>query len=265
MYQSQISSSSLFHFTKSIDILISILKNGFYPRTAIEDISFMLPVYKKFTVGIPMVCFTDIPLVLTETHRKQYGMYGLGLSKNWGIRKGLNPIFYILKNSEAYNTFNHMQFICAHNAILIDKIKCLIISPTSNMQNDENYYYEHLNSANVMDSIMNFTAYCKLYSENPLEDVKPFYDEREWRYLPPFLDGKQIKDGTCNRLLPNQINDNEIQKLNRYMEKAYSLKFDFNDVDQIIVPKGEKDDLTQKMSEESVINYSEYEKKILEI
>lgn len=225
----------------------------------------MLPNFENLQTGIPMVCFTDIPLELTETHRKEYGMYGLGLNKSWGIRKGLNPIFYILKNSEAYNFFNHMQFICAHNAILIDKIKCLITPPTNNMQNDEKYIYEHLHSADVMTAIMDFAAYCKLYSEDPLKDVKPFYDEREWRYLPPFTDEKQKRDNNCNRLLPNQLTDDEKQKLNRYMEKNYSLKFDFNDVDQIIVPKGKKDDLTQKMLEESDINYSEYVKKIIEL
>lgn len=42
MYQSKISSNFLFHFTKSAEIIISILENGFYPRVAIEDISFMI-------------------------------------------------------------------------------------------------------------------------------------------------------------------------------------------------------------------------------
>ena len=62
MYDSVISSNLLFHFTKIADILISILENGFWPMTANEDISFMMPNDEDVIVGIPMVCFTDIPI-----------------------------------------------------------------------------------------------------------------------------------------------------------------------------------------------------------
>lgn len=257
MFQSPISSSSLFHFTKSVDILISILKNGFYPRTATEDISFMLPEYDEFPVGIPMVCFTDIPIELTKSHREQYGMYGLGMKKEWGISKGINPIFYIIKDSAAYNAFNHMQYITVQNSKMLDE---------QLTKNKHSYKEEHSKSMEIMEAVFDFAGYIKIYCSSFEEDIKPFYDEREWRYLPPMRDEKQIRDETCNRLLPNQLNDDEKQKLNRYMEKTYSLKFDFNDVEQIIVPKGENNyDLIKKMLEESVINYNEYAKKIVEI
>ena len=89
MYNSKVSSSLLYHFTDNIDVLISILKNGFWPMTAIEDISFMMPRYDKARVGIPMVCFTDIPIELADEHRKEYGSFGIGMKKGWGIKMDL--------------------------------------------------------------------------------------------------------------------------------------------------------------------------------
>jgi len=49
--------------------------------------------------AIPMVCFCDIPLSQLVSHIDTYGKYGLGMSKEWGIKKGLNPVIYFNKNS----------------------------------------------------------------------------------------------------------------------------------------------------------------------
>lgn len=123
MYNSEISSNLLFHFTPKVEFLVSILDKGFFPRTAKEDISFMLPNYPSCKVGIPMVCFTDIPFELSEPHRQEYGSFGIGLKKEWGINNGLNPVNYIIKNSEMYKAYNHLQFIASENAKKLDEIK----------------------------------------------------------------------------------------------------------------------------------------------
>lgn len=191
-----ISSNLLFHFTKSADVLISILENGFWPMTAKEDISFMMPNYEKVEVGIPMVCFTDVPIELTNEHRKQYGEYGIGLKKEWGIKKGLNPICYIIKNSEMYNAYNHLQWIIQQNALKLD---------------NGNKYGK--NTLFTMDAVMNFAGHLKEYSDDPDLNSKPFYDEREWRYLPPFKDEEENIDGYCNRLFDGRENDKD-EKIN---------------------------------------------------
>ncbi len=86
-------SDNLFHFTKSIDILESILKNGFYARYCLEDIRWLNSNEDKF-IAFPMVCFCDIPLSRATEHTEFYGSYGLGLTKDWGIRNNLNPVVY---------------------------------------------------------------------------------------------------------------------------------------------------------------------------
>lgn len=218
MHKSQVSSNLLYHFTNNVDILVSILENGFWPSTAIEDISFMMPNNPNPLMGIPMVCFTDIPIELANEHRKEYGKFGLGLKKQWGISKGLNPICYVIKGSELYRSFNKLQYMTRQNLINLDK-KILM---------------NH--TLNTMYAVMDFAGYMKEYSSDVTLNSKPFYDEREWRYLPPFIDKRTDH---CNRLVDNLVYDKkEKTRLNLYMKKHYTLKFRCSDVEKLILPDG---------------------------
>ena len=86
--------SSLFHYTKKFDALLSIIQNGlkfFY----CSDFLFM-----RF-YACPMVCFCDIPMTDNEEHSEKYGSYAIGLSKEALIskyRKNLGPVNYVLSN-----------------------------------------------------------------------------------------------------------------------------------------------------------------------
>ncbi len=112
MIKQGISANALFHFTNSYERLISILSNNFYPRYCIEDMSIIVDDYEDFRyneVAIPMVCFCDIPLSQITNHTSVYGNYGIGLTKEWGINKGLNPIMYSLNNSIATVNFKEIK------------------------------------------------------------------------------------------------------------------------------------------------------------
>ena len=79
-------SDNLFHFTKTLDILKSILKNRIYPRFCLEDIEWCGLSPDKF-LAFPMSCFCDIPLSRLSEHTDFYGNYGIGLTKDWGVKK----------------------------------------------------------------------------------------------------------------------------------------------------------------------------------
>ena len=83
-------SDNLFHFTKSIDFLKGILLNGFLPRYCLEDTSYLTIEY----IGYPMICFCDIPISRIGDHTAFYGNYGLGMTKEWGLRNNLAPLLY---------------------------------------------------------------------------------------------------------------------------------------------------------------------------
>lgn len=53
-------SSTLFHFTKTADVLKSIIKSGFFPRYCVEDVTWLTSATDA--VALPVTCLCDIPL-----------------------------------------------------------------------------------------------------------------------------------------------------------------------------------------------------------
>ena len=89
----QARSHTLFHFTKNLDTLKSILQNGFWPRYCLEDFSWY-NMNMNF-IAYPLVSFCDIPLSRIDEHVAFYGEYGLGLTKEWARVNRLNPVVYL--------------------------------------------------------------------------------------------------------------------------------------------------------------------------
>jgi hypothetical protein len=79
--------------------LKGILKNGFSPRYCPEYT--IDPVDTKLASkrcppmhALPMVCFCDLPLALIGKHLNEYGGFGIGLLKTWGVNNGVEPVSY---------------------------------------------------------------------------------------------------------------------------------------------------------------------------
>ena len=153
-------SHTLFHFTKSIDALKSILKNGFWPQYSLEDFSWYNT--KMGFMGYPMVCFCDIPLTRIGEHVGFYGEYGLGLTKHWGVSNGLNPLIYLSQSTP------------------ISKALYRLVDTHSRLRK---LYYEESNK-----DINSIISYIKPIEGNILIGTIPtskeFYQENEWRYVP---------------------------------------------------------------------------------
>ena len=92
-------SRTLFHFTKDLDVLKSILKHGFFPKYSLEDIAWFVA-QEIDAVAFPVVSFCDIPLSRITDHVKFYGQYGIGMKRQWGITNGFNPIVYVSETSD---------------------------------------------------------------------------------------------------------------------------------------------------------------------
>lgn len=117
-----------------------------------------------------MISFCDIPLSDSEQHFDAYGKYGIGLTKNWAVRNGVNPVLYI-----------------DHNSLFAKSLYKLIKERRKKGTNI---------TLNQSNQILQIKAYAKNYSghlkrklvDNP--NYK-FYDEREWRLVP---DATQINN-----------------------------------------------------------------------
>jgi hypothetical protein len=177
-YSSKLSTNHLSHFTKTFENLKNIVQNGFKPNICKELAIDERPTenqrifmklfaelfdeeeteHKNVKHYIPMVCFCDIPPKFAKTHRKIYGQYGILLTKEWAITRGVSPIIYLPENSKLHAIFYNI------NRIVKDAI---------------NRYSE---AVLIKDDIRKLREYIKPY----VEDNKKYkyYDEREWRYIP---------------------------------------------------------------------------------
>lgn len=166
-----LSANTLFHFT-SFENLKNILRTGFYPRCSVELLEF---VWKTIPVGVPMVSFCDIKLTQLKEHMNVYDYYGIGLSKKWGAEVGINPVFYIERNSKAFmNLLEHSQLYL--NSVVSEKSALKLSS------------FQKKTFENLLDMVV----YCKINQSKRWDksnhsfsgpDVN-FYDEREWRFYP---------------------------------------------------------------------------------
>jgi hypothetical protein len=93
----------LFHFTERKS-LYAILNSTFKVSYARERI-IGGNVIKEFAV--PMVSFSDLRLSELKDNIGTYGKFGIGLTKDWAISNGLNPVMYASQNSLFTENFMH--------------------------------------------------------------------------------------------------------------------------------------------------------------
>lgn len=153
-------SNNLFHFTKNIDFLTNILSQGLYPRYCLEDTSWF---GLDFHIAYPMVCFCDIPLSRINEHTEFYGSYGIGLSKEWGLKNNLNPVIY-----------------CSEKSNVADVAEFLFIKNTED-ETEEQKELRESKFWKLTKLIKPLNG--KMFIKGNMVD-KDFYQESEWRFTP---------------------------------------------------------------------------------
>ena len=204
-----ISANTLFHFTSKYDTLISILKSKFFPRLCLER-GLWHTGNRKWAV--PIVCFCDIPLSNMAEHTQKYGNYAIGIKKTWAIKQGVTPVLYVHDNS---------SFI-GHG---LDALNWSLELGEKDS--------EHLNErlAQVMSMFFMMKPYEGYQERDGKRKKVRFYDEREWRYLPP------IGGDHLNFLTEEKFNDKtQRDSLNTYNEQ-YGVDFNPEVINYIIVEK----------------------------
>lgn len=162
------SANVFFHCTKKLKYLKEIIENrAIIPRYNEEDIKYLgIDDYNK--IAFPMVCFCDIYLSKLKLHMKNYGFYGIGLDKNWGIDRGLQPIAYMNNSAQVNDDFS------------------------SAIQDGIKRFSGYNESTPEMDLYIN-QILTRLLFTKPLEGSMKFgqktrkmnfHDEKEWRYIP---------------------------------------------------------------------------------
>jgi hypothetical protein len=199
-------SNTIFHFTKSSEILKHVLKTGFWPRYCPEDVSWIG--YEEFDyIAYPMVCFCEIPLSRLTEHVGFYGFFGLGLTREWAVKNGLNPVFYASPGSPMATSF--MRF---------NELANRAVEPVS---------------TELKTLLRSYLSFSKPTSGNMIIDSKSiekaFYQESEWRYV---AQGKAIDQ----YLLAQEFSDLETREIhNKATYENCLLKFTPADIRYIFV------------------------------
>jgi Putative abortive phage resistance protein AbiGi, antitoxin len=207
-----VSSNVLFHFTKSMDVLKSILKQGFAPRYcpeySLDPLDRTAAAQGRPPIRVaPMVCFCDLPLSLIRTHLKNYGRFGIGLAKEWGIKNGLTPVIYTHTKAQ---TRQPIVRLTAKAAKDIDET-----------------------AANDLKFLAAFTKPFRgaAWRSGKVKRNVRFYDEREWRYVP------LMRGGEAGFLDWEDYNDiAKRDRLQKRFAKEYALRVQPNSIQYLILP-----------------------------
>jgi len=221
-----LSADTLFHYTRRKEWLINILKNGIAPRFSKElDQSLGDSLTMSQYLYVPMACFCDTPLSLVNKHMDIYGSYGVGLTKEWGIKNQLNPVIYMIKE----NSVNSNLVISNHYAAISTHFSTHKGSSNAAEFSDSSFIYQFLKPYKSGSYYKRGNRIYKNYV---------YYDEREWRYVPVNVQH--------NRLHPNVIPSPtrlQIKEANDSLRSS-ALTFNAKDINYIIVKKaGDVDDI----------------------
>lgn len=228
----RLSSDTLFNFSGKGEYFYKKLNDGFAPRFVLEDFSLILDgKYDDFKKAFPMVCFCDTPLSQLKDHMWTYGKFGIGLTKEWGIRKQLSPILYLPSNDSEFLRQLSMlleKLYEIEDDIDQEKRNNLAIKLSPKLT-DLEYHLYHL------------FRYLKWYDGPQGGRHLTFYDEKEWRYL------HSTEKDTEIFYLPEETYDNDIER-----EKAnmaiydHAVQFTADDIKFLIVP--DKSDVNELIS-----------------
>jgi len=127
------------------------LKNGFEMGKGKEEI-FDLD-GKLLETFISRVCFTEIKLSLARKHAKRYGSLGLGVDRDFVLKRYGNPVFYIKSGNSnvAVNANKVLEFLKKQD-----------------------------NTGEILLEYRTLLAYFKNMNDRGSNDLR-YYDELEWR------------------------------------------------------------------------------------
>lgn len=203
-----ISTNSIIHYTDTFVKLKNILKEGFGIKYCSEEL--LLDGAAGSAAAHPMISFCDIPLSNANKHFDAYGNYGIGLTKDWAKKMGVNPVLYMNGESRISKILHQLMVERRDkksNLTTEQKAKVLVIKGFSK----------------------NYSGHLKRKKINKLD--YRFYDEREWRLVP---ESKDINNAPISVNLSLYKADKN--KYNKIISKC-RFKFEPNDISYVIVNK----------------------------
>ncbi len=154
-----------------------------------------------------MVCFTDVPLVLSADHCRKYSPFGIAFHKLALINQGAQPVFY----------FTHVfqRDMSTIYKFILQQLENTTLDP------------------NVFRAIHRHFYYMKKFSDSRADRTDTNYYEREWRVgeLSLLPEGENRGRWCLNNKLPTSIGNLVFQEGKPYF------RFHRSDVSFLVAPK----------------------------
>lgn len=208
MKNRNLSPEILFHFTNK-ESLFKILESNFKVSYAREKIIGQSQIREY---AAPMVSFCDLRLSELKEHMNKYGKYGIGLTKKWANKKGLNPVVYVNRHSPFIDGF----------ITGLDEMESQLL----NNSKEEHRMKMNIGLIKLVDTyryLKNYEGELKRQGKKDENDYR-FANEREWRYVPP------IATSGIQPILPINIIDTK-EKKEFQNEKIDHIRLSFNPED----------------------------------
>ncbi len=213
-----VSANTLFHFTRSEFLEKILLSQGIFAQYSDEHFEEIFPKESIFKFDyIPMISFCDLTimqLTVDSKHRENFGEYGIGLTKEWGVRNRVSPVTYVHNNSQSTNQLH--QFFRMLSGLNPEMKKEKFVSSIRR---------------ELIDSLKFFKPYeGRWHKGKHIGLRKPkiiYYHEREWRYCP-----KMDQYPVISAKLP--VNAEKKSELNEMLREK-PLKFKPSDVKFIVI------------------------------
>jgi hypothetical protein len=164
---------------------------------------------KSTAFRVPMVSFCDIPLSEVKEHISKYGNYGIGMTKEWALRKGLNPVLYVAQNSALSSSY---RSAVRHYATETDK-------------DVDDWTNEQKSLCDVLRYMKNYEAALERKGTR-IENYR-FSDEREWRYVPLYSE-------KCDMFVDEEYYQKNMAAVDEPL-LPMRLEFEPNDIKYIII------------------------------
>lgn len=164
---------SLFHYTSKASNLLEIIKSGvLYPNFCKEDLSTKR--HPNYILGIPEICFCDIPISMADNFLESYGKYAIAFDKKWGINNGCNPLLYVANDTIIDGAIHYRERLKALHKYVANRVA---------IEGAGHYFNEMLNYLDDNKAYMYSLGFLKKYMGE--WRGKPYcnYDENEWRYI----------------------------------------------------------------------------------
>jgi len=213
-----VSANTLFHFTSEMNLKSILSSMGFYVQYSDEHFENIIPSSEKYSFAfIPMISFCDLTIVQLSRdskHTEVFGKYGIGLTKDWGIKNRVSPVIYAHEKSQPSSQLYNLNLLLNFHA------------KTSR---------EPKKFSAIRKEMIDFFKYIKPYKgrwhkgtkiDDSVDDII-YYNEREWRYSPLVDDYKVLLGAT-------QYNKKLKATFNKKLESEL-IKFTPDDIKFIVI------------------------------